>query len=298
MLTGATGFLGSHLIPALLEAGYSVKALRRNSPQAPSADGGDKRISWHTIDPADQAGFTGFFSDVDCVIHTAASYGRRGEHTADVARANTLFGLQVLEAAVAEKVKCFMNTDSALPKMSNPYSISKAHFSEWGKYFSETRDIRFVNIRLEHMYGPGDTSLKFTNHVIDSCLNNVPQLKLSDGIQLRDFIFIDDVVSAYLTVLKNQSLFAPKFCEIPVGSGTVVSIRFLVESIHQLCGSATTLAFGEIEKNDRDVLYSCADISFLGHLGWHPETSLLDGLHAIITQKKAEMTDKAKGGVP
>ena len=69
----------------------------------------------------------------------------------------------------------------------------------------------FINMRLEHFYGPGDADSKFTAHVMNSCLRNVPELKLTLGEQRRDFFYIEDVVSAYLIILEKIEEFQDFF---------------------------------------------------------------------------------------
>lgn len=282
LVTGASGFLGSNITRALLGAGHSVRALRRiDSSMARVADIMDD-VEWLTIGESREDEFAAFFEGVDCVIHTAASYGRKGESVVDIAKANTILGLDVLNAALERKVKTFINTDSALPKNTKPYTLSKAHFAEWGRYFAENSQIRFINIRLEHMYGPGDDSVKFTNYVIDACLSNVPILNLTEGKQERDFIYIDDVVSAYMLLLKRLTSMDLSYCDISLGSGKTVSIRALVETIHRIANSKTRLAFGATKLSANDVMHSCADISYMKSLGWQPEMPLHQGLLTTV----------------
>jgi CDP-paratose synthetase len=286
LVTGANGFLGSNIVRALLGAGYSVRALRRADSSMTRVDDIMGDVEWLTIDESSEDSFFEFFEGVDCVIHTAASYGRKGESVVDIAKANTIFGLDVLNAAVEQKVKTFINADSALPKNTKPYTLSKAHFAEWGRYFAENARIRFINLRLEHMYGPGDDSVKFTNYVIDACLSNVPTLNLTEGTQERDFIYIGDVVSAYMLLLQRLTSMDFSYCDIALGSGETVSIRTLVETIHRLANSTTSLAFGATALGANDVMHSCADISYMKSLGWQPEMTLQQGLLNTIEYVK------------
>lgn len=295
LVTGATGFLGSHLVRTLLDAGYSVKALRRaNSSLARVAEIAD-RIDWYTIDESRECSFVDFFLDVDCVIHTAANYGRSGERVAEICLTNTIFSLNVLNAAVEQKVKFFINTDSALPRNVNPYTLSKAQFAEWGRMFAENSKIRFVNIRLEHVYGPGDDPIKFTSQVIGSCLRNVDKLDLTEGHQQRDFIYIDDVVSAYMLLIELQPVLELPHYEIALGSGETVAIRDLVEMIHRIAKSDTELAFGAVAFGKKEVMYSCADNTFMKNLGWQPKTPLERGLIKSIEYERC-MLDEAQCG--
>jgi len=287
LLTGATGFLGSHLARKLVRSGHELTAIRRRSSSLSRVQDIESEIRWFTVNPSgevDAAAFAG----MDVVVHTAATYGRSGEAMAEVAETNTVFSLRILEAAVCHGIRKFINTDSALPPETNPYTLAKAQFAQWGKYACESGKIQFINLRLEHFYGPGDEESKFTCRVIKTCLRNQPELKLTAGTQKRDFIYVADVVDAlYLLIVQNLAT-AGNYVDIPLGSGTATTVRELVETIHQLSQSTTRLVFGAIPMKPNDVMLSCADISMLEELGWKPTTSLREGLE--LTIRNANLT--------
>ena len=140
----------------------------------------------------------------------------------------------------------FINTDTTLSESLNSYALSEKHFLDWGKQFSQHRKIKFINLKLEHFFGEGDDSSKFVTHVIRSCLQNVKQIDLTMGEQQRDFVHIDDVVSVFDFFLKKFSDLPCNYHEFAVGSGTTISVRELVELIHQLTASNTILYFGPV----------------------------------------------------
>src|SRR5690606_3546497 len=105
--------------------------------------------------------------------------------------------------------------------------------------------LQFVNIRLQHMYGPGDDPSKFTSHVFHACQRHQPQLALTAGEQRRDFIYIEDVVSAYGVVAGKLNELSTSD-QVDVGSGNAPSVRSFVEQVHLLTGSRTELKFGAI----------------------------------------------------
>lgn len=286
LLTGVTGFLGSHLARALLAAGYDVVALKRKSSSLRRVQSIATDIVFFDIEGLD---FDDFFRDcgkIDAIIHTATCYGRNNESVSQIFAANTEFPLRLLDAGNRAGVQLFFNTDTVLDKYLNLYALSKNQLLQWGKFFSMHEKIRFRNIRLEHFYGPDDEDTKFSTYVIKSCLGNVPELKLTPGEQKRDFIYIDDVVSAYLLLLEKMDRFSNPFVEFDVGSGHALSIREFVETVHRLAVSKTHLAFGALPYREGEVMHSEADISGLAALGWHCRYSLETGLKQVIDQER------------
>ncbi len=219
---------------------------------------------------------------MDAVIHTATCYGRNGEKASEIFQANLVLPLRLLEMAAQYNTDTFFNSDTILNKYLNEYALSKNYFLELGKLFSKSKKIRFVNIRLEHIYGPDDNVSKFTTHVIKSCLANVAELKLTLGEQKRDFVYIDDVVTAYEVLLEKAGSQAELFQEYAVGSGNAITIREFVETVHRITMSRSKLAFGALPYRPGEVMYSGANIEPLFNLGWSCKTSLERGLKLVI----------------
>jgi CDP-paratose synthetase len=288
LLTGVTGFLGSHLASAFLAAGYKVLALKRSTSSLRRIETIVDRITLIDIDSLDFDELFMKHGTIDVVIHTATSYGRVTEPVNEIFAANTFFPLRLLEASSRAGIKVFMNTDTILDQYLNPYSLSKNQFLQWGKFFSNHKKIKFINIRLEHFYGPADDTSKFSAYVLNQCLANVSELELTLGEQKRDFVYIDDVVTAYLVILKKVASFKKTFREFEVGSGNSISIRSFVNIVHRLTGSKTKLIFGVIPYRAGEVMHSKADISELTSLGWKCQYDLMAGLNKVIEQERAK----------
>lgn len=282
LITGVSGYLGSRLAQALIGRGHRVIGLKRKCSSLRRIESLLPELELYDLDGLDYAMPFASHGKVDAVIHTATCYGRNGEHASQIAEVNTAFPLRLLEAAVDAGAPVFLHTDTALDKYLNAYALSKKHFAEWGRYFADAGRIRFLNARLEHFYGPNDDASKFTSHVMQSCLNNVGELKLTKGEQKRDFIYIDDAVEAILTVLEKRDALHGSFIEFDVGSGEAVTIRQFVETVHRLARSKTKLNYGAIPYRKGEVMLAEADISILQHLGWQPRYSLEQGLQRAM----------------
>lgn len=287
LLTGVTGFLGSHLAKALLAGGYEVVALKRQSSSLHRVESIISDVDFFDIEGLDFDQLFRNCGKVNTIIHTATCYGRNSESVSEIFSANTEFPLRLLDAGNRAGVEMFLNTDTILDKYLNLYALSKNQLLQWGKFFSMHERIRFGNIRLEHFYGPDDDPTKFSTYVINSCLQNVSELKLTKGEQKRDFIYIDDVVLAYMVLLEKMDSFNNSFLEFDVGSGSSVSIREFVETVHCLTASKTRLLFGALPYREGEVMHSEADISRLAALGWQCRYDIETGLRQVIEQERA-----------
>nr|UKE83382.1 NAD-dependent epimerase/dehydratase family protein [Pectobacterium sp. PL152] len=153
VLSGATGFLGSHILNALIKQGYFVTILKRTTSDT-------WRIK-HLLDVIDIINVDACSIDdafenkrISTVIHTACDYGRNGQSISDVVKTNLLFGLDLLSSACKFNTPYFINTGSLLPGNINPYALSKSQFNDWLQH--KSNEINVISLNLEHMYGPDD----------------------------------------------------------------------------------------------------------------------------------------------
>ena len=227
LLTGATGFLGSKILESLLNEGYPVIIIKRSSSKLRRIEHLMKNIKSYDINN-DSLDFIFEEHQIDYVIHTACEYGRDGESTHDIVKSNLIFGLQILDVCIKFNTKTFFNTDTLLQKNLNYYTLSKKQFVEWLKLKSS--NIQIVNLKIELMYGLHDDSNKFVQWVVSQLRQNKFEIKFTSGEQERDFIYIDDVVSACMTTIKKAPSL-PSFSEFDVGTGKLIKVKFFIEEL-------------------------------------------------------------------
>jgi CDP-paratose synthetase len=269
LITGATGYLGSAIVDVLLKCGYRIIIYKRSSSNIVHIKKNINLIFSYDID-VNPISIAFVKHKIDIVIHTATSYGKNGD-SLDVISSNLIFPVELLKATIKYKIKVFINTDSFFSNYTNSlkdYSLSKNQFKQWGELLSKKYKFKFINMCLEHVYGPNDSIDKFVNNLFDQCLNNVEKIELTKGYQKRDFIFINDVVSAYLVVLSNLSTVKNGYFDIGVGCGSSISIYEFVSRMHKILNSKGKLIFGEIPYRKDEIMDSYADNSFLKSLGW------------------------------
>lgn len=288
LLTGGSGFLGGALAQHWAARGHELWLLARPSSRLESL--ADLPSSVRVLRPDGQQEIESAVREAvpDVIVHTACAYGRKGETLLDVMDANLRLGAVMLQVVLESGPRdggptVFLNTGTVLAPNVSLYALSKTQFSAWGAAIAaQSPDrLRFVDIRLQQMYGPGDDRSKFTTHVIEACRADAPRLALTAGEQRRDFIHVDDVVRAYDLILERRDAFGASDV-IEVGSGDAVTMRDFVELTRQLAGASTALDFGAVPYRANEAMFCVADTTRLRELGWHPEVTLIDGLRRLL----------------
>lgn len=286
LLTGATGFLGSNLLKALVDDGCKVIVLKRPSSDCSRIAGCLDRISCYDIGETCLDTVFDRHPDISCILHAATCYGTTMEQGSEVMAANFNFPMRLLTVAVERGIGIFINTSTPLDKYLNYYSMTKRQFEEWGRFFAEQNKIRFINVVLEYMFGENDNAGKFSEMIFDKLINNEAVIPLTAGTQRRDFIYIKDVVNAYRTIINNLDRIKQNYCDIGVGSGKAVEVKEFIEMAKRMTGAETRLDFGVIPYRVHEQMYSQADTSVLQSFGWRAEYPLEQAIRNCIQGKR------------
>nr|WP_199065562.1 NAD(P)-dependent oxidoreductase [Chromobacterium sp. ASV5] len=287
-LTGASGFLGSALARYWVTQGQDLWLLVRPSTQLGRLSSLPESVHIVRTTAIEEIAAAVRDAAPDVIVHTACSYGRKGETALDVMDTNLRLGTVLLQAALDTNHQdvspiTFLNAGTVLGPDVSLYALSKTQFSAWGSAIAERNPdkLRFIDIGIQQMYGPGDDRSKFTTHVIEACRYNEPRLALTAGEQLRDFIHIDDVVRAFNCILKRRSEFGISDA-IEVGSGNAVTMRSFVELVKKVTGATTMLDFGVVPYRANEAMLCVANTKRLHDFGWRPSVSLVEGLKDTI----------------
>lgn len=220
-------------------------------------------------------------------MNASVSYDRTDNNPHHVIDANLLFPIILLDLASKNNVKIFINTDSYFTYMQydrmKNYTLSKRQFKDWLFMYSDR--MKIFNLVLMHIYGERDNPEKFIPFVIKSILSGEKEIKLTSGIQKKDFIFIDDLCLLFIHLLKSAVTWPHDYYEYIVGSGHLTSIREVVEIIKSnIYESKTVLNFGGVDNSEEDVdKVIKADLERLKtSFNWQPVTTIGDGLAKTI----------------
>jgi nucleoside-diphosphate-sugar epimerase len=284
LLTGGTGYLGSKILKQLVDNGYNIILLKRSFSNPVRIKEYINKITSYDIDlvPLER-----IFSEntIDTIVHCATNYGRGENDPLHVIEANLVLPLKLLELGKKYHVKSFINTDTILDKRINYYSLSKRQFKDW--LFVYKHDYTCINVALEHFYGSGDDETKFVTYIVHNLLKNVDKIDLTKGEQKRDFIYIDDVVNAFIKIINSLDNFSQDFYEFEVGTNHPLSIKEFVELAKQLSGNEQTLLnFGALPYRENEVMNYKVNTSEILKLGWKCNRTVEEGLKKMIELEK------------
>lgn len=222
---------------------------------------------------------------IDIIIHTATFYGRNNESNGQMSYANMYLPQLLLEKAIQNGCKLFINTDTVLNRFTSSYSLTKKQFKDWLKFYTNNQSIKVINLKLEHFYGPGTSNTNFITMMIQKMLRNENTIPLTSAEQNRDFLYIDDLMKVYDLFLNIQDGFS-FFNEYNVGAGVNSNLKEILEFIKVKTNSTSILDYGAIPYRTNELMESNNDISLLKELGWYVESTIEEGLLKVIEFEK------------
>ncbi|WP_096908437.1 NAD-dependent epimerase/dehydratase family protein [Halobacteriovorax marinus] len=267
LVTGATGFLGSHVVRLLLDLGFDVQVLKRSTSSLERICDITERVELKNIEDFKSDG------NYDYFFHIATCYGRNNETREEIEYANYIWPLELIKTLSVNTI--IVNFGTSLESTVNTYAKSKNKFISTVKEKFSSNTI--VNLKLEHFFGPKDG--KFIDFLISSFKTNTPRVELTEGNQVRDFIYYKDILSALKTILVSE-----ESGDFEIGSGESYVLRDLILEIKELSGNTTTeLCFGEVPYRENEVMNSVADISRIRDLGWKCSYSFREAILEVIS---------------
>ncbi len=288
LVTGARGFIGHHLVSRLASGGAEVHAISRRGP----AEANDVNVHWRQLDLHDPDATEQLVRSVrpDVVFHLASTV--TGARNLDVVlptmRNNLVSTVNLLAAAAAtSQPRVVLAGSMEEPRMddpaatpSSPYAAAKWACSAYAQMFQELWNLPIVVLRIAMVYGPGQRDLtKLVPYVI-GCLQQRRAPQLTDGTRDIDWIYIDDVVDAFLAAASSERAAGHI---IDIGSGTPVSLRETVHLLSSLVGSSVQPEFGALPQRHRDTPRISDPAVAKKLLGWSTTTKLVNGLAATVS---------------
>ena len=292
VVTGGSGFIGSHVVEALHRRGCEVVSVDLNASQyAPEG------VEALRLDVRDEAALREVLREVDAVVHLAALVDARESlyepsryHDVNVGGTLALLkacrdagvGRVVLASSAAvygNPARVPVSEDHPLRPL-NPYGATKVACEAYASAFHHSYGLPVVILRIFNAYGPRQTRAYagVVSIFVRNALMGRPLVIYGDGEQTRDFIYVSDVVRAIVAAVES----GVEFGVFNVGTGRQTSVNELARLVLELTGRPD-LQVVHREGVPGDVRHSCADVTRIAReLGWRAEVGLREGLRRTI----------------
>ena len=288
LVSGATGFLGRHLVRRLDREGWRVHVLLRPaSDAAPLA--GLASLTRHILDD-DRPSLDSILASAApaVVFHLATHFV--AEHGADdiepMVSANVLLGLRLLQA-LKDRPGCVLvnagtswqATDQTDRAPVNLYAATKQAFEDVIEHYAANEGLRAVTLRLFDVYGPGDPRAKLMSLLADAARSGAA-LDMSPGEQILDLLFVDDAVEGFMVAARRAR-------EMPAAGHEVFALsggdrRNLKEVVAAFAGVAEAplkVNWGTRPYRDKEVMTPWTGPSLPG---WSARVSLEEGMKRML----------------
>lgn len=287
-VTGATGFIGKHLVAALRRSDWEVHVLVRPQPTSTASLFGAPIVSHVHEGSTEQLVRIVEKASPDVVFHLASLF--LASHTVDdVARlvtSNVLFGCQLLEAMDANGVSRLVNTGTAWQhyddKEYSPvclYAATKQAFEALIQYYVEAKQLSCISLQLGDTYGPDDTRKKILP-LLMKAVDRGDSLDMSPGEQYLDLVHVDDVIAAYLVAADRLLGGAEKGHQsYKVSSDSAVRLKELVRIVSAVIGKEARINWGSRPYRSREVM-----VPWRGGVplpGWKSTVTLEEGVRQL-----------------
>ena len=286
LVTGASGFIGSHLCRRLLREGANVQAVSREFRKS-NADG----LRWFKVDLGNAREVFDLIQFIrpKIIFHLASHVAGARELSKVLPTFNDNLGstVHLLIAGTEHKCSRIVIAQSSEEPVQldgssvpcSPYAAAKWSGSAYGRMFHSLFETPVVMPRIFMTYGPDQKDLnKLVPYVTLSLLRGqIP--RLTSGNRLADWIYVGDVVDALLC---SAIIPGVNGCSFDVASGTQTSVREVVRLIGKISGIRVEPSFGSVPDRALEQQRP-ADLTFARtRLAWEPKTSLEDGLASTI----------------
>lgn len=296
LVTGASGFIGSHLVEQLLGAGWKVAVLgRKDSVRKLSLPSESGAYVYNGGIAEVMAAVAEFKPAV--VFHLASLFlnTHAPEQIEPLIGSNILFGTQLLEAISKSGGAVLVNAGTGwqnyvqAPPFDAPdfvpvnlYAATKQAFEDIVAYYVQATGLRSITLRLFDSYGPGDTRRKLLWLLLNTLKTGQP-LDMSPGGQIIDMVHVEDICRAFLHAAARAMAFPEPEAEVYAISGNQRrTLQQVVATFEEAAGRRLPIEFGKRPYRQREVMHLWEGPTLPG---WQPNIPLLEGFRDLIAHE-------------
>ena len=318
LVTGAAGFIGSHLSEALLARGDDVLGVdcftdyygRRDKEANLVVARANERFELVEADLG-RVDIAALLDGVDVVFHHAAQPGVRlswaGGFDTYVAH-NVVATQRLLEAVREARPRArvvnassssvygnqaqYPTTEDDLPRPFSPYGVTKLAAEHLCNLYAENWNLQTISLRFFTVFGPRQRPDMSIHRLCEAALRLVPFPRYGDGGQIREFTYVDDIVRGNLAAAEVE---APPGCAVNLAGGSEIRLNDLIALVAEL--ASTDVQIDETGAMPGDARRNGGSIDRArALLGWEPEVMLRDGLVAQLAWHERRLVQELASG--
>lgn len=301
LITGAGGFVGAALARRLVAEGHQVHALLKGSTRRWRL-AGVEGLRAHEVDLGDEEGLRRLAAEIrpQLVYHLAAhgAYPTQSDPDA-IIHTNFLGTWNLLKALAKIDYEAFVSAGSSseygfkefamretdIPEPNSYYAVTKVAQTLLCQHVARTEQRPINTLRIFSAYGPWEEPSRLVPTVVRKCLRG-EELQLVPPDTARDFVYVEDVVDAFLRVGPLSKLQGEV---INIGTGVQSTVRDVVDAVLHHTGARVECRWGAMQPRIWDAKVWVADCTRARTLlGWHAHTSLADGLGKTVAWARAQ----------
>jgi len=293
LVTGANGFIGAHLCRRLCCEGAEIHSVYRT--KRPADVEGQR---WWQADLAVLGSVKTIFGKVqpEIIFHLASHVkGAPGlEHVLPTFQSNLQSTVNLLTvAAETTRPRVVLTGSLAEPEAvsgeqfpSAPYAAAKWACTGYARMFHALYKLPTVIARVFMVYGPAQIDLtKLVPYATLSLLQGKPP-KITSGDRLVDWIYVSDVVNGLVALAESSNVDG---ATVDLGSGSLVSIREIVQQLAKVIGNGIEPEFGALPDRPMEPTRTAQTADALARIGWKPQVTLQEGLQRTVDWYRAEL---------
>lgn len=293
LITGSTGFVGSHLIPKILDKGHKVLEITRSLKSSDKRFG--NKTQKHLISDNQELLERSILAfNPEIVIHLASFLTPNDDYSSlqKLLNANIEFFCRILDSLKNSNIKYFINTGTFAEYYkggenldpSYLYAATKTASRSILDYYSRNYNFKQVTVVPYSIYGTVDTQKRVVDIIIDS-INSERFIDFSPGEQVLDFIHINDVVDFFMNLIEVLPEI-PNKSNFQLGTGKGHTIKEVASLIENLTGKKALINWASKPYRTSDVMFAVANTDYSSYnFNWKSKLDLEEGIRLFLSTK-------------